>query len=343
MKALRVNADYESELFFKRQGPAVVSRSLEFLALWLEDRPLLTTKTYDEAYLGHVEAHSGRRPILVSEGPFDNWWGELKDLERERWMNSKLTSAELSLTHGWIPGMRILREAQVFPVERPLLAKDPFGMSGMGHRLIGSSAELAAIKSYPVILEPLQKRTGDFSHYVLKSGESIAYENLVDQKFQYRGTLFRDWTAPRTSEFSFFQDLSPKHWHDFEAALGVIRGHYGPGNYSVDSFVYEEAGALKIHPLCEINYRRTMGFTAYELARRYALERPWCLFLLLGGKFGFTELRRKLRELPQVLLLSPDDVRFHMLLIRARDEEEGKATLRELKALLPDGQFPVNV
>ncbi|HXH76711.1 MAG TPA: hypothetical protein VNJ08_17200 [Bacteriovoracaceae bacterium] len=351
MESILVNADYEIELFQGKKGSSLINKSLEFLALFLCDNPLFTRNTYPSEYLDHVEKLTGHRPVLVKSGPASNWWGPLKNIEHERWMNSKLTSAELDLAHGWSEDLQIIRESKDrarVKVPRQLLAKDAFGMSGMGLKAIRSIEDLHAIKSFPTILEPLLNRTHDFSHYLFPDGKCIAYQNLVDNKFQYRGTIFKNHLDPVANQLSFKHLLSDAMWYEFNQALMIIKTHYMQKpletGFSVDSFVYEEAGKHKIHILCEVNYRRTMGRVAYELAGRFAKERPWCLFLLTRmDSVNFGLLQREVSTLENVMLLSPPEGRYQMFLLSAEDEEKGRDLFKALKQLLPYCQFAVDI
>lgn len=45
------------------------------------------------------------------------------------------------------------------------------------------------------------------------------------------------------------------------------------GNVQIDSFVYEEDGELKLYPLVEVNYRKTMGLVIQSLADKSSGDR----------------------------------------------------------------------
>ena len=93
MKSIKVNADYESVLFHNKPLP-VINESLEFLALYLSDKPLLSQKKYADHFLDHVESFTGIRPSIVKDQSFENWWGDLRNIELEKKLNSKEMSAE---------------------------------------------------------------------------------------------------------------------------------------------------------------------------------------------------------------------------------------------------------
>ncbi|MFL5785161.1 MAG: hypothetical protein ACJ76H_11155, partial [Bacteriovoracaceae bacterium] len=275
---IRVNADYESELFHGRPGPIAVNRALEFLAFYLQDLPVQTSAEYTQEFFDHVRKISGRDPKIVRTGNSLNWWGPLVRPEKERWLNSKLTSAKLSISEGWSE-TRILHREEIEKLltHEELLVKDPFSMSGKGIVTLkpGQKIHLPNALQGELIVEPLLKRSHDFSHYVFPDGKVIRYENLVDERFQYRGTVIAD-------ELSFADEVEKTEWTKFESRLKKIIHHYGKDSlygYSVDSFVYEKNGEFLIYPLCEVNARRTMGRVAWEFSQLLGKGRKTALTL----------------------------------------------------------------
>ena len=351
MKAIKVNADYESVLFRNKPLP-LINESLEFLAFYLDDRPLLTRKKYPFEYLKHIESIVGHQPRCVSQGDFENWWGPLTDLEVERELNSKLMSSTLC------SDTLILKNMSDLPSlgNKIFLAKNPFGMSGQNFAMVGQDRLEnleQMLKNGPVVLEPFFDRQFDFSHYIFPNGISICYQNIVDKKFQYRGTIFRDYTSPILSGLKFYPEISRDKWEQFQSLFGEIVKIYSTSNartgFSIDSFIYSEDGELKIRGLSEVNYRRTMGAVAFELAVKYSGIRRFCAFLLSKSNgLNFSQLKEKLSPIAWrhdlsrgVMLLSPGNVRYDMFLISALNEAEGKVLLSELKLLLPDSEFSV--
>lgn len=304
---IRVNADYESVLFHGRSGPPVMNQALEFLAFYLQDLSVQTSKEYDPGFLEKVRSLTGRNPQTTKNGNPRNWWGPLENPEREKWMNSKLTSFKLALSHGWTEGGIYSREEllKLHP-EKPYLVKDPFNMSGKGIIPIrpGENNSLPAALTGELISEPLLNRKFDFSHFIFPDGRTICYENLVDDRFQYRGTLFSSLEDFTISSLSFHDQVSSARWKEFLTRLEIITKHYGdpsPYGFSVDSFVYEKDGELFIHPLSEVNARRTMGLVAYELVK-----------ILGRGKRAALTLKKP--HFKDAILLSPESVKFEIYL-----------------------------
>jgi hypothetical protein len=242
--------------------------------------------------------------------------------------------------------------------EKVYLAKNPFGMSGQNFSMV-SAGRLEnleqMLKNGPVILEPFFDRAYDFSHYIYPNGVSICYENLVDKKFQYRGTVFKDYMQPTVNNLKFYTEVSPFYWNDFSLSLKNITQNFSTtslaSGFSIDSFIYRESNELKIRALSEVNYRRTMGQLAFELAIKFGGVRKFAAFLLTkSSELSFSELKNKLASIAWdpdlsrgVILLSPGDVRYDMFFLSAINESEGKLLHNELKQLLPDSEFSIQL
>lgn len=349
MNSIKVNADYESVLFTGKPN-SKINEALEFLAFFIDERPVFTHKKYSSAYLEHVSQITGRVPKTVNHGDYGNWWGALKNLELEKKLNSKLTSAELNFVHHWDESIILYEESELSKINwnRDYLLKDPNGMSGRGLSRVSIRDEVK-IESYPVIIEPLDDRKYDFSHYIFPDGRIIAYQNLVDQRFQYRGTLFQNYRNPRIEELSFFSEVKGNEWSKFNESLSIITDYYQKKSngvsFSIDSYVYKEKKDFKIRALSEVNMRRTMGSVAFELALRIAHDRLWCMFLLgkLKRKMSFNELKTSIDNKEGIYLLSPEDSRFQIFFLCAKNDDEGKELFNQLQLSLPDCQFSIEI
>ncbi|WPU65964.1 hypothetical protein [Peredibacter starrii] len=345
MKSIKFNADYESVLFSNRPAP-VINQALEFLAFFVDERPLITSKKYTEEYLGYVEAITGRKPVLKKEGQAENFWGKLVNLPLEKKLNSKIESSKFIIDQKWCDHTYIIHSLEELNGldDRLYLAKNPFGMSGQNFVTFNKCAvdKVEPLLKYgAVIVEPFFDRKYDFSHYVFPDGKKICYQNLVDGKFQYRGTLFNNYQNASIENLGFYSEISKTEWDKFQEQLESIISFYraegAVDGFSIDSFVYLERGELKIRAMSEINYRRTMGLVCYLLAEKFATT-PWCAFLLAKAT------QHKVIPVDKTMIqLSPGDSRYEMYFLSASDRENGKKRFVELKELLPDCQFPVEL
>lgn len=337
---LKINADYESVLFHGRPS-SKANETIEFLAFFLDSRPILTSKNYSSEYLNHVESITGARPQTMKSGEALNWWGALKDIELERILNSKITSFELALREGWTEGSILSpKELMATSVNEVHLIKDPFGMSGRGfYKLVpGEELKLPVEIKTPVIIEPILKRRFDFSHYVYPDGRVIAYQNMVDERFAYKGSIIEDKFSAKIQNLEFYNLISRDLWDKFESHLEIIQEHYTkakPYGYSIDSFIYDEEGKLLIHTLSEVNVRKTMGMLAHELCIRYGGTNPWGMLLLTashkeqgGHQFLKEKFKSEMND-KKIILLSPEDSRFDVFLLNASSGIEGRQLLND--------------
>lgn len=350
-KNIKVNADYESVLFKNKSLPKI-NEALEFLAFFLDDRPVVTSKKYSQEYFKYIESITGKTPHTVSEGNFENWWGTLQNIELEKKLNSKEMSAEFNKDSYIINSLSDLPDL----TGKTLLAKNPYGMSGQNFSMVeeGRLENLEVmLKNGKVVVEPFFDRLYDFSHYIYPNGIRVCYENVVDKKFQYRGTIFRDYTRPESDTLSFYNKVDKAEWDKYSDTLNQIIKLYSTSEistgFSVDSFVYREDSQLKIRALSEVNYRKTMGQVAFDLSVKFGGVRRFSAFLLSKSSgINSGHMREMISSIAWrqdlsrgVIILSPGDVRYDMFFLSALNLEEGKLLLKELKSLLPDSEFAI--
>lgn len=343
---LKMNFDYEAVLSGGRPVPKL-NAGLEFLGFYLADGPVSCDGRYGKEFLQKVEALRGRKLSLVQSKEVQNSWGPLADIEVERELNSKLLSAELTQLIAPGEGTRIFGKdsGEAFG-DFPLLCKFPLSMSGRGNKRIRGPEDLKGLKT-PYILEPLRKRVLDFSHFIYPEGDLIVYENLVDENFQYRGTVFHDRRNPKSSAIPFFKKIPPEQILNYEEELARYRSLFEERakrapvsfGYSIDSFVYEDGGSVRIRTCSEFNFRRTMGHLAHELGRALLPEAPWlALRLFFSNPSGLEDFARD----EGLLLLSPSEARIQVLLLPAENGKRGANLLRDADRFdvhkLPDAE-----
>lgn len=355
MKPLKVNADYELELFHHKKASPAINHSIEFLLFYLNDRDLYSDKKYSTDYLSYVEKLTGHCPRIIRDGAFENYWGPLKSYDKEKWWNSKITSTQLLIQKGWCSDTHILKnkmDLEKLNFSRELLLKDPFGMSGQKFQLLRRDRDLKerqeiilrALDHGPLIIEPWLNRIYDFSQYIFSDGTRIAYQNQVDENFQYKGTIFSNYQAAQLKHLPFYSRLSEEKWAYFHSQTEAIIEFYSREaneyGYSIDSFIYEDEGELKIRVMTEINYRQTMGRITYELANKYAPAKKWKALLLTKCVSGAALWKRCL-DLEGIMVLSPGDSRFEIILLSAENQNEALELIEKLNSLLPDGKFSI--
>jgi hypothetical protein len=352
MKAIRVNADYESVLFEKKELPQIINQSIEFSALFLEERKLFSSKKYLPSYLEYVEKISGVKPQVVHTGDYENWWGSLSNLELERTINSKEICLNFSTDTQLITSPEELR----LEAGTPYLAKNPFGMSGQNF-IVFKKGEEHKLPVKNLVVEPLFNRVNDFSHYVLPKGERICYKNIVDHKFHYKGSVFCDLSQPTLESLPFYKEISSKERekfsYEFENICQFLSLRGVQEGYSIDSFSYVSNNQKILRTLSEVNYRKTMGLVTWLLAKKYCGKNNWAM-MIIGKKLkmlnSFDYIQKMIDSISwkadsQIgcLQLSPGDTRFEVFFLSAQSCREGDTLYQKLINLLPDCQFPVNI
>jgi hypothetical protein len=360
-----MNADYEMELFLGKRGSPIINHSLEFLLFFLESGPVYSSKKYEKEYLDYVEFVTNRRPQLTTSGEIENYWGTLKNIEREKWWNSKITSTKLIIERGWCSDTFIINnknDLSLIDPNKTYLIKDPFGMSGQKFSVIGPQLSLSEKESIfnsflsrgMFILEPFLNRVYDFSHYVYPTGKIIFYQNFIDHRFQYRGTYFHHLRKPEPEDLIFYSVIERSEWSEQKTKWDEIHTFFSQyenqSGYSVDSFVYLENGKHKIRSMSEINYRRTMGRVAFEIAEKFSSHHHWSANLILKNLNPKIPVWKKIYDSSlnkrsdfKVIGLSPGDTRFDIVFISGDSSVDLKKMIFELKILLHDCEFSIDI
>ena len=321
------NTDYESVLFHHRPSLKMI-RELEFLSLWLVDS-IKNSQDYSDDYLERIFKHTGRRPHLFPKAQkTTNWWGSLTDLELERELNSKETSKQLSHTIGEDAGVILssLTELNLLDTQKTYLFKSFDGVSGKGNKLIHQLKE----NDFPLIAEVLHKRLIDFSSYSFENGPRIYYQNFISPQFSYKGSYFDLQNAQNLMALDFVKAHQHLSWDNYLHQLNQVEAFVrskGSGGFSIDSYIHEEG----IRTLCEINYRRTMGATAFEIAKLFSNKR-FHFFTILKVSGDYQELLEKC-EGEDILLLSHELTYFSYFLISGDKKEEVSKKIKTLELI----------
>src|SRR5690606_34720951 len=323
-----VNTDYESVLFHNKPS-LKMRRELEFLGLWLNDR-IQNVEEYNNAYLQHIARYTGRVPQLVKhDAKAINWWGKLRDIENEQYLNSKKTSLKISQELGESVGIIIDAPSQLNSLsqEKTYLFKSFSGVSGKGHKFLSQLKEI----DFPLIAEELHMREVDFSTYCSSNNDCYLYQNLISPQFDYKGSFFELENSKNLLHLDFVKkrpDLSwDKYLANIEKIISIIRER-GEHGFSIDSYIYDN----KIRSLCDINYRRTMGITALEIAKVISPLR-FQLFLIIKNNVNYNDLLNFCESIDSVLL-SHDKNLFSYLLISAASKESLKEKIKSLELIL---------
>lgn len=304
MKTYQVDLDYESYLFdpaYDAQSSSTLKKQREFEYVFFlinrENCILKNCRGYSEKYLKSLKDKGFFIPKLDPDATNAlNWWGHHHDKKIEQLLNSKLTSVKIAQENDWgfWQGTIVENDQQVrehlsqFPAVNKWMLKSPYGFSGIGHTIFDRDEFKVQIVQ-PMLLEPLYERVFDIgTTFIIKDGvveDWFMVENFNNHNGSFRGgvgandkKVFRDYIL---NKYQF--DLWPLEKITNEIVDICIRAG-AVNNIQIDSFVYCENGELKLYPLIEINYRKTMGLVIQALANKLTKETQLIEWLIFNKK-----------------------------------------------------------
>jgi hypothetical protein len=283
-----VNIDYESQLFDLDYNPSKYQKfnqALEHIFFYINkdiNSSLVPKMNYSEKYLKGIEKLGFLAPRISD--PKEkvstlNWWGGLTNLELERKLNSKFYSAELALNLNlpvpkqWVVGQLSELENKLNENrEEQWLLRDPYKMSGQGAHIFKKDELSKNINLFKKIFHQKPMLLNNYCERILDIGFTFNLDvgadevffiiNKIDNKLSFSGgelylneeDFYREYPELGLERLMFEMRLHLKKVVQHCRELGAI------GFLQVDTFIYrDEKNQLKINPLVEINYRRTMG------------------------------------------------------------------------------------
>jgi hypothetical protein len=294
MKTYKVDLDYEASLFdplYKADSTSSkkIIREFEYVFFLVnrEKCALKNFKDYEIKYLENLQSIGFVIPELNPNAEqFDYWWGFHHDKKTEQLLNSKLTSARLARENGWgfHEGAIVSRAEEVtahlckFPQINEWLIKKPHSFSGIGHyRFKREDIKIATIEkvlSEACLLEPVYERLFDIGTTFFIQDKKIKHSFMVENFNSSTGGFLGGAGAVDVDKFKKYF-LTRHHFDltELERITVKIAEEYlkmgAVSNVQIDSFIYRENGQLKLYPLVEVNYRKTMGLVIQSLAEKF--------------------------------------------------------------------------
>jgi len=287
------NANFESELASDQSTTVAALIQSHPIFLQLQFLPLLYAQPDDGIAVTHAPSSFVRGCHLLDEKTFpyervESWgasrciaaWAKKRNLayNMPEWntvkqVNSKAFSfseapklpgaalihslAELEKWHEQTPGPQVLKSC--------------FGVSGKGHLFLPSPhmkkfAEQEFARGRPLIAEPWVERKLDFStQWIIHPDQKIEYLGATicvsDKRGQYHSNQVGDLPWLFGKYFPFLEIHKEKVFPILQkmGALGFF------GNVGIDAMIW---GNDQLHPVVEINARKTMGWIALEILKR---------------------------------------------------------------------------
>ena len=181
----------------------------------------------------------------------------------------ELSSKEFTFKHcPQLPGSKLLRSKRevrewIESTPGPKVLKSPHGFSGRGNTLIKDDD--CKWEEEMRIGEPWVDRVFDFSTQ-WKINESIQYLGATQNETTDRGFHISNSVGDLQKIFDPYLPYLEEQKQESEKLLNLLkeRGYFGP--VGIDAMIYEGA---KLRPIVEINPRKTMGWLALELHKKF--------------------------------------------------------------------------
>ena len=138
----------------------------------------------------------------------------------------------------------------------PKVVKTCYGTAGRGHFHIGSKP---LPNEFPLIGEPWVERTFDFSTQ-WNDGRLLGATPFENDS---RGTYKRTFAGPGL--FTTYQWALDQHLEIATPLVQQICKMGYRGNLGIDAFVYRSQNREHLHPVVEINARKTMSWVALQI------------------------------------------------------------------------------
>jgi hypothetical protein len=278
MKNVVVNAEYERELFKAITGELPMDLLLatraarQYLFYYINKDPNLRLVSHNDLSSESIDYLLSKGVILpqfVKNVEGSNWYGLLNDLELERKLNSKIYSYELLKSLGLLPDNFFLVNS-VSEIEEVLsktsikkwVLKSPFLCGGLGFKFIECSDDLPKILNSTYILEPFLERIIDMAvHFEPKTGESFPYISLIKQNGTYLGGKIysnNDLMYSELKQYGLYEAFN-QNIVTANLIINELKKFKLQQPLTVDSFLYKEGDKVMPYPMCEINYRISMG------------------------------------------------------------------------------------
>jgi hypothetical protein len=305
MLTYKVDLDYESFLFdeFYQEDSASSKKIISefeyvFFLINKETCRLKNVVQYEKKYLDNLLSLGFYVPDFEPTAKnYEYWWSHRHDLNIEKVCNSKLTSAyigkenDLGFFHGAIVenSIELKNHIEKYPSIKKWILKAADSFSGIGHYQFEQDDlredKIKAVLKKKMLLEPVYTRAFDLgATFVVEDGvvkDFFMVENYNSTAGRFRGGV----GASDVDKFKkYIQEKYKYDLSEYEKIVKEIAQKYlelgARFNIQIDSFVYIEGEKLKLYPLVEVNYRKTMGLVINSLAQTFyeAKAVEWLLF-----------------------------------------------------------------
>lgn len=295
----KVDLDYEASLFdpqYQEDSPTnqKIIKEFEYVFFLVNQKKaiLKNCRSYQKSYLDMLSKMGFVVPELNPNAlSFDYWWGHHHNNELEKVLNSKITSSRIALLNEWGFGEGAIVETidelmfhiKKFPQKDKWVIKSPNSFSGIGHIQFRANTLdkllLSNILGEKFLLEPVYERIFDIGT-TFEVEDGIIKRLFMVENFNSESGSFKGGAGSSDVD-KFKKYIFEKYQYSLEKlekTARLIAQEYlnlgASSNIQIDSFVYREQGEMRLYPLVEVNYRKTMGLVIQSLAEKYP-ESDW--------------------------------------------------------------------
>ncbi len=316
------NSDFETQLFsnkeIKLESNKVTQEFEYFIHLLNPGEKIYTTRSYSSAYQNFLNTFTGKDLSTVHKTEkIIPWCQSFNQIELLKKFQNKVCTIKFLLETGFSQEeISFVNKNNLTELKANYLYKYPKAFSGMGHFVYAKDQkkiENLLTQGEVLIQEKLHQRTMDFSTLVEGGKLLCQYENLVDDHFQYKGTIIR-------SDFQLPEKIKTDFGFWLEKILIYTQKY--KGIMSIDSYLYDDGAGEKLFPVCELNVRKTMGYVAFKLKEKYFNDMPIMKMLLVNKKetrYSYQEIKNRFQD--NVFLLSPTENRFHVYCLLGNSDQ----------------------
>jgi len=230
----------------------------DYLYFFIEQAPLYTQNNFSDEYLQYLNIEFGVEPSFRKLRPFHQFNNYIYFNNEQE--NSRFHSKDYFFT--------FLKEKSYYEHEAFITYKD-LKKPGYIYKMLTGFSGRGIFEDFikdSMIVEKKLNRVVDFSIF-FKDGEFIIYENIVDKTFHYKGSIFDKETIKNPKLFLKRKNVASDKIESFLVVLQESLEFVSKesNGFSIDYFIYESDSGLRIHPGCEVNDRKTMGYLFYQI------------------------------------------------------------------------------
>jgi hypothetical protein len=348
MSAFLVNIDFEETLMLDHYKP-VIKLNSEFEYVFFFQRKeyeakLFSLTSFEEDYLEYIKSKNIKLPQIVTKSSdYKLWWGNRNLLELKRKIISKSYAHKLGKRLGLTPSdsciVHSIEEIEnFFRKHGDLLLRSNRNFSGRGHLFVSDWDKdkgkiTKKIKEGELVCDSLRKRVLDIGVSMnLDNNEFYLVQNFNDKLGSFKGGQYHQSIKTLKVKYDFI-NVEQLEKNIF-IIMKSLKEEGCTGEVQVDMYYYETNNNIKLNPLVEINWRKSMGGMVKSLYEKNNSNGSW---LIIPRKKILTKLSfRNIDELfkDKILVTSPLSKMFFSFYLIGKTKKEQQENLESFLSYL---------